>query len=500
MTAGKTREQSIYDVAIYSPLDPAPLLSSLLGCSVYFKREDLQPVHSFKLRGAYNKIISLSEKEKSAGVIAASAGNHAQGVALAAKNLKLSAIIVMPTTTPKIKIDAVKGFGVKVVLFGDSYSDCYAHSQEIQADTGMTFIHPFDDDKVIEGQGSVATELCEQLETVTHVFVPIGGGGLLAGMSRVLKTFNKKIVVIGVEPNDSNAMQLSLRAKKIVTLDHVGIFADGVAVKQVGKKPFALVSQYVDKVITVDNDEICAAIKRIFEETRTICEAAGALAVAGATKYFADNAVSKKNVYAQVVCINSGANMAFERLQFVAERTLIGEKTESLFGITIPERPGALKTLYKHVIHGFAISEFSYRLSDRREANIFIGILTGGQDNEAKIIERLKKHEFPYVNLSNDDFAKEHVRFMIGGKAPDAQDEHFYMFNFPERPGALRDFLEGIHNRFNISLFHYRGQGADVGRVLIGFEASDVTELERILDDTGYEYEQVHSKAIKAFL
>ncbi len=494
-----TNELSVvYDVAIKSPLERAKKLSSLLGCDVYLKREDLQEVHSFKLRGSYNKIASLSDKEKNAGIIAASAGNHAQGVALAAKKLKLKATIVMPTTTPSVKVDAVRSYGAKVVFFGDSVSDCFEHALEIAKNDKMTFVHPFDDEKVIEGQGTIAQEILDDLNDVTHVFIPVGGGGLIAGMSKVLKTANKDIIVIGVEPDDSNAMQQSLKANKIVTLDHVGIFADGVAVKTVGKHAFAHAKNYVDKVITVNNDEICAAIKKVFEETRSICEPAGALAVAGATKFFAGKAHKSKKP--QVVCINSGANMTFERLQFVAERTLIGAKTESLFAITLPEKAGALYNLYKHVIHGFSISEFSYRLASRERADIFIGLLTGGEDNKAKVIERLKKYEFGYTDLSNDEYAKEHVRFMVGGKPDVVEHERIYSFNFPERPGALRDFLEAIHNRFNISLFHYRGQGGDVGQVLIGFEAHNVAELEKLLDEAGYEYEQVKSKAISTFL
>jgi threonine dehydratase len=380
-------EHVVYDVAIVSPLEKAEKLSTLIGCDVLLKREDLQPVHSFKLRGAYNKIVRLNDQQKAAGVIAASAGNHAQGVALAAKKLRLKATIVMPTTTPKIKIDAVKGHGAKVVLFGDSYSDCYHHAMEIKRETLMTFIHPFDDVKVIEGQGTVGTEILDQCENVTHVFVPVGGGGLLAGVAQALKEANKKIKVIGVEPDDSNAMQKSLRSGKIITLDHVGIFADGVAVKEVGRHTFEYAQKYVDKVITVNNDEICAGIKRIFEDTRGICEPAGALAVAGAVKYFSDPKKAKELESAHVVCINSGANMPFERLQFVAERTLIGAKAESIFAIRIPEKPGALKTLYTKVIHGFSISEFAYRLASRDEANIFIGLLTGDEEKKAKVVD-----------------------------------------------------------------------------------------------------------------
>ncbi len=493
-------DHRVYDVAINSPLQYAEKLSKLINGDVYLKREDLQPVNSFKLRGAYNKISSLNEEQKSAGVIAASAGNHAQGVALSAKRLKLDAIIVMPTTTPKIKIDAVKSHGAKVVLFGDSYSDCYSHAQELREQNKMTFVHPFDDEKVIEGQGTVGLEILDQLHDVTHIFVPVGGGGLLAGVAKAVKNVNKKIKVIGVEPNDSNAMQQSLAADKIVTLSHVGIFADGVAVKEVGKHTFKYAKEFVDKVITVDNDETCAGIKRIFEDTRAICEPAGALAVAGAVNYFSQEKNAKELVNAKIVCINSGANISFERLQYVTERTLIGAKAESLFAIRIPEKPGALKILYKNVIHGFSISEFSYRLDTRDRADIFIGLITGDEENKQKVLERLKKYEFEFIDLSNDEYAKDHVRFMIGGKSHETQNEHIYSFTFPERPGALKDFLDALHNVFNISLFHYRGQGGDTGQVLIGFEAENVKELEKALDLAGYDYKQAKSPAVDTFL
>ena len=477
----------VYDVAIISPLDKAEKLSKQIGTNLFIKREDTQEVHSFKIRGAYNKIVSLSDEEKKNGVLAASAGNHAQGVAYSAKKLKLKATIVMPETTPSIKVDAVRGYGANVVLFGDSYSDSYAKALEIMKktgavkgfgakvvlhgdsfsdsytkaveimnETGAVFVHPFDDLDVIAGQGTVGSEILNDLPGVTHIFVPVGGGGLLAGILQVVKKINPKVKVIGVEPDDSNAMGKSIKANERLLLEHVGIFADGVAVKQVGEHTFRIVKEHVDEIIKVNNDKICAAIKSIFEETRNICEPAGALAVAGAVKYFSKKKFlepdSKKHL--NVVCINSGANLSFERLQFIAERTLIGEKVESLFAIEIPETPGALKTLYKKVIHGFSISEYS----------------------------------------------KEHVRFMIGGKSEITKDEKIYSFDFPERPGALSEFLDAIGNKFNISLFHYRGQGGDTGQVLMGFEAKNRSELEAILDTTEYDYKEVSSKAVKTFL
>lgn len=492
----------VYDLAIKSPLEKAAKLTKTIGAKIYLKREDLQEVHSFKIRGAYNKIVNLSEEDKAKGVIAASAGNHAQGVAYSAKKLKLDATIVMPKTTPSIKVDAVRGYGAKVVLFGDSYSDSYAKAVEIMEESGAIFVHPFDDLDVIAGQGTIGREILEDLPEVTHVFVPVGGGGLLAGVAKAIKDQNPKVKVIGVEPDDSNAMGKSLKAKERIVLEHVGIFADGVAVKQVGEHTFKIASKYVDEVIHVNNDRICAAIKHIFEETRNICEPAGALAVAGAIKYFskkqfADQESKKKY---NVVCINSGANISFERLQFIAERTLIGAKAESLFAIEIPETPGALKTLFKKAIHGFSISEFSYRLADRKKADIFIGLITSTPENKKIVKERLEKYGFTFQDLSSDEYAKEHVRFMIGGKPTQTVDEKIYSFDFPERPGALADFLDAIGNTYNISLFHYRGQGGDTGQVLIGFEAKNKSELESILDTTGYNYKEVKSNSIKTFL
>ena len=492
----------VYDVAIISPLDKAEKLSKQIGTNLFIKREDTQEVHSFKIRGAYNKIVSLSDEEKKNGVLAASAGNHAQGVAYSAKKLKLKATIVMPETTPSIKVDAVRGYGANVVLFGDSYSDSYAKALEIMKKTGASFVHPFDDLEVIAGQGTIANEILDQLPGVTHIFVPVGGGGLLAGILQVVKKINPKVKVIGVEPDDSNAMGKSIKANERLLLEHVGIFADGVAVKQVGEHTFRIVKEHVDEIIKVNNDKICAAIKSIFEETRNICEPAGALAVAGAVKYFSKKKFlepdSKKHL--NVVCINSGANLSFERLQFIAERTLIGEKVESLFAIEIPETPGALKTLYKKVIHGFSISEFSYRLTDRENANIFIGLITSTPKNRELIKTRLEKYGFSYSDLSGDEYSKEHVRFMIGGKSEITKDEKIYSFDFPERPGALSEFLDAIGNKFNISLLHYRGQGGDTGQVLMGFEAKNRSELEAILDTTEYDYKEVSSKAVKTFL
>jgi threonine dehydratase len=502
MTIEKNPLDTVYDVAIKTPLEKAQKISANTGVNLFLKREDLQDVHSFKIRGAYNKIAGLSDEEKSNGVIAASAGNHAQGVALSAKKLNINATIVMPKTTPSIKVEAVKGFGAKVVLHGDSFSDSYTKAVEIMNETGAVFVHPFDDLDVIAGQGTVGSEILNDLPGVTHIFVPVGGGGLLAGIAQIVKNTNPDVIVIGVEPDDSNAMGKSLKAKERVELDHVGIFADGVAVKLVGEHTFKIASEFVDDLITVNNDKICAAIKSIFEETRNVCEPAGALAVAGAVKYFSDkqfdDAEIKKDFNA--VCINSGANLSFERLQFIAERTLIGEKAESLFSIELPETPGALKNLYKKVIHGFSISEFSYRLTDRDRADIFIGLITSTSENRELVKSRLDEYGFNYQDLSKDEYAKEHVRFMVGGKSYVVKDEAMYSFDFPERPGALADFLDAIGSKFNISLFHYRGQGGDTGQVLMGFEVENKGELETILDKAGYNYCEVNSSSIKTFL
>lgn len=486
----------VYDVASESPLARSNKLSASLDTDIYLKREDLQPVHSFKLRGAYNKIVQLTPKEQAVGVIAASAGNHAQGVALSAKKLGLSALIVMPRTTPAIKVEAVKSYGAEVVLFGDSYSEAYDHCLTLIDKTGRTFIHPFDDPQVIAGQGTIGREILEQLPTATHIFVPVGGGGLIAGVAQYVKQLKPDIKVIGVEPEDSNAMQASLKANKRVVLSHVGIFSDGVAVKQVGKLTFDVTKKYVDEVITVNIDQVCSAIKTIFEDTRSIVEPAGALAVAGAKQYLQDNSAKD----AIVVAICSGANMSFERLQFIAERTLTGSGKESLFAVELPETAGALRTFCNHVVNGNSISEFSYRLNSRKKATIFVGVSFSDNDAKQAFVDSLVKHQYAYTDLSLDELAKEHIRHMIGGHTENAENEHLYQVNFPERPGALNDFLSAIGKHWNISLFHYRGQGADVGRVLIGFETKQIAALEAAILESGCEFTPVQSPAVKMFL
>jgi threonine dehydratase len=474
----------VYDVAERTPLDLGAKMSRQLGFEVYLKREDLQPVHSFKLRGAYNKIAQLTDIERKRGVIAASAGNHAQGVALSAKKLGISALIVMPRTTPAIKVEAVKSYGADVELAGDSYSDAAEHCKKRVQETGRTFIHPFDDPLVIAGQGTVGREILEQLADVTHIFVPVGGGGLIAGIAQYVKAVRPDVKIIGVEPEDSNVMQVSLKAGKRLTLPHVGIFADGVAVKQMGEHTFQIARELVDDCITVDTDQLCAAIKAVFEETRGIVEPAGALGAAGITKYVEGHDMTG----AKAVAICSGANMTFERLQFIAERTLLGSGKEALFAVAMPEKPGALQRFCGEVVNGHSITQFGYRLKERGEAHIFVGIGISSPEDRETFKKKMHARGYEFTDLTHEDIAKEHVRHMIGGPAPRATAEHFYRINFPERPGALGDFLRTVSGTWNISLFHYRGLGGDEGSVLIGFEATNKTNLQHALQEAGYEW------------
>lgn len=482
----------VYDVATKSPLEKAVKLSELVGAQVYLKREDLQRVHSFKLRGAYNKIARLNDEERASGVIAASAGNHAQGVALAAKKLGISALIVMPRTTPSIKIDAVKSYGAEVELYGDSYSEAADYCKKRTQETGRTFIHPFDDPLVIAGQGTIGREILEQQPDVTHIFVPVGGGGLIAGIASYVKAVRPDIKIISVEPEDSNVMQTSVEKDERVTLPHVGIFADGVAVKQAGSETFRIVRDKVDDFITVSTDELCAAIKGIFEDTRSIVEPAGALGAAGIVKY-----TLPKNAKAVAIC--SGANMTFERLQQVAERTLIGSGKEALFEVTLPEKPGALQAFCAAATAGRSINEFSYRLSDRHSAHVLVGLAVSGPEDKQSLMNTMKTKGYAHVDLSSDNVAKEHVRHMIGG-APRVSDEHIYEIAFPERPGALADFLRVVGDSWNISLFHYRSAASDTGSVLIGFESPDRTALEARLGAAGLEYTRLDTNtAVQLF-
>ena len=472
---------------IKSPLDKATKLSQSSSCLVYLKREDLQPVHSFKIRGAYNKISRLTADEMKSGVIAASAGNHAQGVALSAMRLGISAVIIMPQTTPSIKVEAVKGYGAEVVLEGDSYSDAFAHSQKLMAESGRVYVHPFDDPLVIAGQGTIGSEILHQLPDVTHIFVPIGGGGLIAGVASVVKQLKPVVKIIGVEPEDSNAMQASVAAGKRIELEHVGIFADGVAVKMVGEHTFAAVQKYVDESITVNTDQMCAAIKSIFEDTRSIVEPAGALGVAGLVKY----AKTHDMKYAKAVAIASGANMTFERLQQIAERTLFGSGKEALYSVAIPEKAGALRAFCSSVVKGHSISEFSYRLNQQDSAKVTIGIGVTSQADKQRFETKMESKGYRYDDLSSNELAKEHIRHMGGGRVGLNIVEYFYQINFPERPGALANFLDHIGDGWSITLFHYRTSASDTGNVLIGFRCSDRSTLEKTLLETGYEFLEV---------
>lgn len=477
----------VYDVAVKTPLDRLPQLSANLDNEIYLKREDLQPVFSFKCRGAYNKLVKLVEANPDIpGVVCASAGNHAQGVALSANKLKVKAIIVMPVITPAIKVNAVKRFGgefAEVVLFGENFDEAAAHAKQLCHEQGYTFVHPFDDLNVIAGQGTAGKEIIEQNRQVDYVFVPVGGGGLLAGIAAYIKTVKPNIKVIGVEHVESASMTTSLKNHENTTLNHVGVFADGVAVKRVGDVTFAICHPLVDDILTVTTDEICAGINNIFDETRTIAEPSGAIALAGLKKWLAKNPVKGKTL----VAINSGANVNFDRLRHITERTAIGAKTECILGVTIAEQPGSFKKLCG-LIAGRSITEFNYRYSGKDTANIFIGLAIAQGDAEIHaIIDLLKKNHYPVYDLSDNDSAKLHVRYMIGGKSADKK-ERLYRFEFPERPGALLNFLNHMQG-YNITLFHYRNHGSDYGRVLVGIEDNqDHTALQKTLDSIGYYY------------
>ncbi len=490
----------VYEAAIETPLDQAPELSRRLGNNILLKREDLQPVFSFKLRGAYNRIAHLDEEQQRRGVIAASAGNHAQGVAYSARQLGLSALIVMPATTPRIKVDAVERLGGEVVLRGDNYSEAADFCRQLIVETGRVYIHPFDDELVIAGQGTVADELLRQNPCrLDAVFVPVGGGGLIAGMATYIKTLRPEIKVIGVEPVDSAAMARSLAAGERVALDSVGIFADGVAVREVGELTFECCRKYVDEIIEVDTDELCSGIKAVYQTTRSIVEPAGGLALAGLMKYIRD----RKPQGETLVAVNSGANMNFERLRYVAERTLIGENQEALFAVTIPEQPGALKRFCSEALGDRNITEFNYRLAGREAAQIFVGISVRDQKERRSFSKDLESTGFDNLDLTDNELAKTHLRYMVGGRSDLAKDEVLYRFWFPERPGALTRFLASMGASWNISLFHYRMQGGDYGRVLIGLEipAGEQTHFHDFLDELGYHYiEENDNPAYKLFL
>jgi threonine dehydratase len=476
----------VYDVCRETPLDEARRLSRRLGASVLLKREDLQPVFSFKLRGAYNKIAHLSADERAAGVIASSAGNHAQGVAFSARTLGISAVIVMPRTTPEIKVQAVRHLEAEVVLAGDTYADAKARCDDLQRETGRTLIHPFDDPLVIAGQGTIGDELLRQSgRDLAAIFVAVGGGGLIAGIGSYVKALMPGVRIIGVEPFEADAMYQSLASGRRVLLDQVGIFADGVAVREVGELTFALAQQVVDEVVRVTNDEICAAIKDIFDDTRSVMEPAGALAVAGLKAWAARHDVTGLRLAA----VLSGANMNFDRLRFVAERAELGEAREALFAVTIPERPGAFRE-FCAMLGPRVVTEFNYRLGRRDAAHIFVGLATSSRDDAAEVAAQLTSAGYEAMDLSANEMAKLHVRHMVGGRARDARHERPCRFEFPERPGALMQFLDALGGRWNISLFHYRNHGADFGRVLASFEVPDeeLGAFHAFLDQLGYPY------------
>ena len=500
----KIENSHVYDVAKNTPLEFQPILSARLNNRILLKREDMQPVFSFKLRGAYNKMANLPADMLKHGVIAASAGNHAQGVALAAQKLKCRAVIVMPTTTPAIKINAVKARGAEVVLFGDSYSDALVRALELEKSEKLTFVHPYDDPDVIAGQGTIAMEILNaHPEPIEAIFCCVGGGGLLAGIAAYVKALRPEIKVIGVEAKDSEAMTESLKQNKRVILEQVGLFADGAAVKQVGEHTFKLAQQFVDEMIVVDNDAICAAIKDVFEDTRSILEPAGALATAGIKEYAARQVLQNKAITGKTfIGIASGANMNFDRLRFIAERAELGEQREAVLAVTIPEIPGAFKTFCK-LLGNRNITEFNYRFSDPTEAHIFVGLAIANAAETGKLIYDLAAHGLNAIDLTDNEMAKLHLRHLVGGRAPQAEHEVVYRFEFPEKPGALMKFLESMGQDWNISLFHYRNHGADFGRVLVGMQVppSEQNEFLAFLKDLGYPYwDETENPAYQLFL
>ncbi len=486
---------AVYDVAKISALSIASKLSKRFNNHIYLKREDDQVIHSFKLRGAYQKMSSLSDKQKSKGVIASSAGNHAQGVALGANKLKIKAIIVMPTSTPHIKVQAVEQLGAEVILHGDVYDDAFLHAKELESEQDLCFISPYDDFEVIAGQATVAKEILSQLEEIDYVFAPVGGGGLISGMASYIKHYAPHIKVIGVEPTDSPTLYKALEANERVVLDDVGRFADGVAVKQIGALPFDIARESVDDVVLVSNDEMCAAIKDIYEDVRAVSEPAGALSTAGVKKYILENELQGKNI----VSVVSGANVNFDRLRYIAERAELGELNEAIVAVTIPEEPGSFLR-FCELLDNSSLTEFNYRYAAKKDAHIFVGIqLTKGESEKQALIRRLSK-SFEVIDMSDNSMAKTHIRYMVGGHS-NAENEVIYRFEFPERPGALLNFLKKVKTKWNISLFHYRNHGADFGRVLIGLQVDNIAELESRFDEIGYYYQnETDNKAYQYFL
>ena len=489
------KNSSVYDVADISPITHATNLSNKLGHNVFLKREDLQPIFSFKNRGAYNKIVNIKKDKLKLGVIAASAGNHAQGVASACKRLKIKCLIVMPKTTPEIKIRAVKNFGARVKLFGDNYDQAVKHAYEICTKEKKEFIHPFDDPYTIAGQGTVGKEILEENSELDAIFVPVGGGGLLAGVSAWIAQNNKKIKIYGVEVDDSACLFEALRANKRVRLKSVGIFADGVAVEQVGKNNLKVIKECIDGVITVSIDEVCAAVKDLFEDTRVMSEPAGAVALAGLKKF---SAKKKKNLLA----ISSGANLNFDRLSYIVERSELGENREKILSIQIPEKAGSFLKLSK-IFSNSQITEFNYRLSDPNDAHVLVGIKTKSAKNFTALKNRLIKNQYPFKDLTKNEISNDHLRHMVGGRSPSARTERVFRMEFPERPGALLDFLEKLGNKWNITLFHYRNLGSAFGKVLVGIQDNSKNKelLKRYLNRTGYSFsEETSNIAYKHFL
>jgi threonine dehydratase len=495
----RIKNARVYDVAIKTPLEKAPALSRRLSADVFLKREDLQPIFSFKLRGAYNKMVLLTPAQRAAGVFAASAGNHAQGVALSARKLGCRALIVMPTTTPEIKSAAVTALGAEVVFHGDSYDDAYAHARALAEKAGGTFVHPYDDPDVIAGQGTVGKEILDERSgPIDAIFVPIGGGGLAAGVAAYVKASRPGVKVIGVQPVDSDAMRRSIAAGKPVSLDHAGRFADGVAVRRVGDETFRVCRKFLDAIITVSLDDICAAIKDVFEDTRSILEPAGALSVAGLKAYAEEN----RRTGQTLVAITSGANLNFERLRFVAERAEVGERREAILAVTIPERPGSFRSFCR-LLGPRNVTEFNYRYSDPKQAHVFVSLRVSGPAEAEALVSTLRQAKLQAVNLTDNEIAKLHVRHLVGGRAGGLTDERLFRFEFPERPGALMRFLDRMNAEWNITLFHYRNLGADYGSVLAGIQVPAKTRaaFDRLLVDIGYDHdEETQNAAAVLFL
>jgi len=489
----------VYDVAQETPLEHAPNLSKRLNNKILLKREDMQSVFSFKLRGAYNKMAQLPSDILAQGVIAASAGNHAQGVALGASKLGTKAIIVMPVTTPQVKVDAVKARGGEVVLYGDTFDEACAYARQLEVEKGLTFIHPFDDPHVIAGQGTIGMEILRQYQKPIHaIFVAIGGGGLISGIGAYVKRIRPDIKIIGVEPVDADAMYQSLKAGERVKLPQVGLFADGVAVREVGEETFRLCQEYVDDIILVDTDDTCAAIKDVFEDTRSILEPAGALAIAGAKAY-----VEREQIAGQtLVAVACGANMNFDRLRFVAERAELGENREAIFAVTIPETPGSLRK-FGECMGRRSLTEFNYRIADEKIAHIFVGVQVENRADAVKMVETFEAHGLKTIDLTDDEFTKLHLRHMVGGRSPLAHNELLYRFEFPERPGALMKFVNSMSPNWNISVFHYRNNGSDYGRIVVGIQVppDEMKEWQAFLDTLGYRYwDESQNPAYKLFL